>query len=148
MTVTQGENDIAAAIKDLEKVVEQNPDNVIAHHQLGLVYRQAGRIEDAISELEKAIQLDDQSVESLINLGAIFYSQGDIDRALALNEKVLKIAPNMAEAHVNIGLIRQQQNRVVLERQLCQTDPQGFGSDFLVLPPVRNGHFVPLAWGK
>ena len=104
--------DLKTVVKDLEEVVEKNPQNVMAHHQLGLVYRQVGRVEDAIKELEMALELDDQSVESLINLGAIYFDRGDVEKALSLNEQALRVAPDMAEAHVNIGLIRQQQNRV------------------------------------
>ena len=73
---------IETVIAELEKICKENPDNIIAHHKLGLVYRQAGRIDEAICELEKAIELDDHSVESYINLGAIFFDRGDVDRAL------------------------------------------------------------------
>ena len=55
MSDNQTPADIAAAIKDLEKVCEQNPDNVMAHHQLGLVYRHAGRADDAVRELERVL---------------------------------------------------------------------------------------------
>jgi Tfp pilus assembly protein PilF len=98
-----------AVIAEQEKICQEHPNNIIAHHTLGLLYRQAGRPDDAIRELERAIELDDHSVESYINLGAIYFDQGDVDRALELNEKALAITPQMAEAHVNIGLIRQQQ---------------------------------------
>ncbi len=49
--------DIKTVVKDLEDVVEKNPKNVMAHHQLGLVYRKVGRVEDAIRELERALEL-------------------------------------------------------------------------------------------
>jgi tetratricopeptide (TPR) repeat protein len=106
---TQPKVSLEAVIGELKKICNDNPENVIAHHKLGLVYRQAGRIDDAIRELEKAIELDDQSMESYINLGSIYFDQGDVDRALQLNEKALTISPLMAEAHANIGLIRWQQ---------------------------------------
>jgi Tfp pilus assembly protein PilF len=97
------------AIAEIEKICKGNPDNVIAHHKLGLLYRQAGRTDEAIRELEKAIELDNQSVESYINLGAIYFDRGDVAKALELNEQALAVTPLMAEAHVNIGLIRQQE---------------------------------------
>ncbi|MCI5228038.1 MAG: tetratricopeptide repeat protein, partial [Candidatus Electrothrix sp. AX2] len=53
---------IDTVINELEKICKENPDNIIAHHKLGLIYRQAGRTDDAIRELEKAIELDDHSV--------------------------------------------------------------------------------------
>jgi len=96
MTDTPKNADMHEVIKDLEEVVEKNPKNVIAHHQLGLVYRQVGRIDDAIRELEKALEIDDQSVESLINLGAVHFDRGNVDKALELNERAIRVAPDMA----------------------------------------------------
>ncbi|MCI5191243.1 MAG: hypothetical protein D3905_15955, partial [Candidatus Electrothrix sp. AS4_5] len=42
---------IDTVINELEKICKENPDNIIAHHKLGLIYRQAGRTDDAICEL-------------------------------------------------------------------------------------------------
>jgi len=86
MAEAQKQADISAVISDLEKVVQEKPDNVMARHHLGLVYRKAGRVDEAITQLEKAIELDNQSMESMINLGAIFFDRGDTDRALELNK--------------------------------------------------------------
>ena len=80
MAETQKGLDIKSVIAELEKICAEKPGNVIAHHQLGLVYRQAGRLDEAIRELSKAIELDNQSVESLINLGAIYFDKGDVVR--------------------------------------------------------------------
>jgi tetratricopeptide (TPR) repeat protein len=112
MTETMKTADLAEVIADLEKEVGEKPENIMARHQLGLVYRQAGRIDEAIAALEKVIEKDNQSMESMINLGAIFFERGDTDRALELNQRALKVSPKMAEAHVNIGLIRQHRNEV------------------------------------
>ncbi|HHL33074.1 MAG TPA: tetratricopeptide repeat protein [Desulfobulbaceae bacterium] len=76
--------DLKTVIADLEKICAEKPENVIAHHQLGLVYRQVGLIDKAIAALERALELDDHSVESMINLGAILFDQGDIDQHVFL----------------------------------------------------------------
>ena len=39
--------------EELEEKCAKKPNSVTAHHHLGLVYRQAGRIDDAIRELEE-----------------------------------------------------------------------------------------------
>jgi tetratricopeptide (TPR) repeat protein len=107
--MTEIQKPLQAVIAEQEKICQEHPNNIIAHHTLGLLYRQTGRADEAIRELKRAIELDDHSVESYINLGAIYFDRGEVDRALELNEKALSITPQMAEAHVNIGLIRQQQ---------------------------------------
>ncbi len=91
MAEAQKTTDLATVINELEKVVQEKPSNVMARHHLGLIYRQAGRIDEAIAQLEKAIELDNQSMESMINLGAIF-DRGDTDRALALNKQALAVS--------------------------------------------------------
>lgn len=106
---TTHELSLEQVIAEQERVVAEKPDNVMARHQLGLIYRKAGRMDDALRELEKAVALDPQSLESLINLGALYFDRGDEDRALQLNRQVVDIYPEMAEAHGNIGLILQRQ---------------------------------------
>ena len=54
MTEAQKPADIAAVISELEKIVEGKPNNVMARHHLGLIYRQTGRIDEAVQQLEKA----------------------------------------------------------------------------------------------
>ena len=48
MTQTTQNADLAQVIAEMEKVAAENPENVVAHHQLGLVYLRAGRADDAI----------------------------------------------------------------------------------------------------
>lgn len=57
------ESNIQDVIAEQEKIVAEKPDNVMAHHMLGLIYLRAGRSEDAIRELEKAIEIDSQSMD-------------------------------------------------------------------------------------
>ncbi|MCI5144364.1 MAG: tetratricopeptide repeat protein, partial [Candidatus Electrothrix sp. AR3] len=86
MSAQQTEVSLETVIGEMEKICKENPENIIAHHKLGLVYRQAGQLDDAIRELKKAIELDDHSVESYINLGAIYFDKGEVEQALLLNE--------------------------------------------------------------
>ena len=57
MAEAQKTTDLATVINELEKVVQEKPSNVMARHHLGLIYRQAGRIDEAIAQLEKAIEV-------------------------------------------------------------------------------------------
>ena len=42
------ESNIQDVIAEQEKIVAEKPDNVMAHHMLGLIYLRAGHSEDAI----------------------------------------------------------------------------------------------------
>lgn len=101
------QEDLDKVIKEMKQQCADRPGSVMAHHNLGLVYRKAGRLQEAAAALEKAIDLDPFSVESLINLGALYFDRGDIDKAQKVNEQALAINPTSAQAHANLGLIWQ-----------------------------------------
>lgn len=104
--------DLTKIIDEFEKKCQQSPNNVMAHHHLGLVYLKAGRVDEAIKMLERAIAIDPMSGESMINLGAIYFSKGDIAKAQELNEEAIRVMPETAQAHANLGLIWQQRNEL------------------------------------
>ena len=77
----------------------------MAHHHLGLVYRQAGRQDDAIRELKRAIEIDEHSAESLINLGAIYFELGRLDEAIAtLKEGAGKMKSAYGVERMNLAI--------------------------------------------
>jgi tetratricopeptide (TPR) repeat protein len=47
------QEDLGKVIEELEKKRAEKPDSITVHHQLGLVYRKAGRFEEALAALEK-----------------------------------------------------------------------------------------------
>jgi tetratricopeptide (TPR) repeat protein len=109
MAKNSKQEDLTKVITEMEQKCSDKPGSVMAHHNLGLVYRKAGRLAEAVAALEKAIELDPFSVESLINLGALYFDMGDVDKAQAVNEQALNINQASAQAHANLGLIWQSQ---------------------------------------
>ena len=89
--------DLSKVIEELEKKCRELPENIMAHHNLAMVYRKAGRNEDAIRELERCLEIDPNSVEAMVNLGALFFEQGMIDQALEANQKALKVTEEAAQ---------------------------------------------------
>jgi len=63
------QEDLAKVIEELEAQVKESPENVIAHHHLGLVFMKAGRVDDAIHSLEKAIEIDPEYALAHVMLG-------------------------------------------------------------------------------
>ena len=60
-----GEND--AAIREFNKTVQLEPDNVAAHFRLGALYRTMGKKDEAKAEFAKAKSLNKKTDESLLN---------------------------------------------------------------------------------
>ena len=122
----QLQENLPKIIEEFEKKCQQSPNNLMAHHHLGLVYLKAGRVDDAIKMLERAIEIDPMSGESMINLGAIYFGKGDLAKAQELNEEAIRVMPETAQAHANMGLIWQQRNELDKAIAVATRMPRAF----------------------
>ena len=64
------------------KTVEQTPNSIIAHTNLGVVYYDAGDIDLAIEESKKAISIKPKYFNAHNNLGLAYVEKGEIDLAI------------------------------------------------------------------
>lgn len=93
-------NDYANAQKYLENAVSTNPDNAIAHYQLGLCYLSLKREKDAIIQFEgalkaKAIVQDSFKVQIITYLGQANEKSGNLDKAKECYQKAREILDNI-----------------------------------------------------
>jgi len=71
----------------LEKAVMIDPENKVAHYNLGVVYKRQGAMERAREELKKTLRLCDPNQDALLmfascmQIGAIYEEQGFFDEA-------------------------------------------------------------------
>jgi len=82
LTLARGRH-LDEAITVLRRVVETNPDFVVARNQLGWVYLGAGRLKEAVAELETAVRMSN----GRSGTGRLAYAYGQTgrtDSALAL----------------------------------------------------------------
>lgn len=82
----------------LQSAVEINPNDSVAHHQLGLYYRKTGRFEEARKAYERAILLQPDYQMAHLNLGIlcdIYLQQPEC--AIRHFEKYLSLAPDEGE---------------------------------------------------
>lgn len=87
----QGKN--KAAISSYEKIIAQQPKQVIALNNLAWLYGEAGELEKAMNFGEQAAQLAPNSASVLDTLGWIYHKAGD-KRAVETLEKALELSPN------------------------------------------------------
>ena len=82
--------DLAVVIAELEKVVQEKPNNVMARHHLGLVYRKAGRVDEAIKQLEKELKGNALlSYRKAMQQWSIFCSDFELTAFLARRRELL-----------------------------------------------------------
>ncbi|MBF0344107.1 MAG: tetratricopeptide repeat protein [Nitrospirae bacterium] len=86
-------------------VIKKSPKKARPHYNLGVVYGEAGYVEDALKQYQTAINLNPNNVESHNNLGLIYASRDNLNEALKEYQISIKLNPNYAVAHNNIGIV-------------------------------------------
>ncbi len=84
--------------------LELNPQNFLAHNNLGTALDKQGRLTEATKHYEMSLQFRPSYSEALNNLGQVRARQGDYRQAKDLFEKTLQINPHHIEAQYNLAL--------------------------------------------
>ena len=109
----QGKN--ASAIREFQKVIQLDPENIAAHYNLACALSIEGdafAAEAAKKTFKKVLQLDAGHVESHNNLAIILYGEGYLEEAVGHYKEALKKRPNFAIGHNNLGLALQSLGRL------------------------------------
>jgi tetratricopeptide (TPR) repeat protein len=81
------------------------PDDYRWHHYLGVIQRDAGRLDEALASLTRAAELAPHDAAAFVYLGEIHRAQGRLDLAAAAAERALAAAPGSASAQAILGQI-------------------------------------------
>jgi tetratricopeptide (TPR) repeat protein len=91
------------AIRDFQKALEINPENVEAQVALGSVLLSQGGLDEARRHLTEALSRDPANSEACMLLGAVFERQGDFLEAMERYRHALEIDPEHAMVHQSMG---------------------------------------------
>ena len=69
------EEDVDAAVAELERALELRPDHAGAHHLLGLLHFGRGRLGPAAAHLERAVALDPELYDARADLGTVYLAE-------------------------------------------------------------------------
>jgi tetratricopeptide (TPR) repeat protein len=94
-----------------ERAVAVTENNVLAHMNLGMCYRERGTIFDAKGEFEKAVAINPALAEPHVNLGSVLADLGQPERAAAEYRAAIDLEPTFAGAHFNLGIVLAQSGR-------------------------------------
>ncbi len=99
----------AEAESFFRQAADQNPENVVAHINLGLALHDQGKFAEAEASLRKAARLDPDLAEVHNNLGMVLRSSGKTSEAETSFRQAVRLKPGYAKAHNNLGLVLHDQ---------------------------------------
>ena len=95
------QDDVNKAVSIYQKLVEEEPDNLISLNNYAWVLQQAGKTEDALPYIERAMKINANHPDILDSYGKILFALGQYDKAKAQYEKSLQLRPANAEVQLN-----------------------------------------------
>lgn len=98
--------DYGAAEQGFQAVLKQQPNNVGAVGNLGILYARTNRVDKAITEYQRALRLSANDETILLNLGIVYLKEELHSRALPYFERVLAIDPHNQQAQRLIDVCR------------------------------------------
>jgi len=118
------------AQKILEEIVAQKPNEARALINLGIVYRNQGRLLEAIAVYQKAIKLNYKTFAAYNNLANVYLEQNEFSLAKESYLKAIESKPDYAEGYGNLGAFYQiKGNRLLAKRyykKALKLDPNLF----------------------
>jgi superkiller protein 3 len=91
------------AIEEI-KLIQTDPNDAAAHHELGFALKSMGRWDEAIQEYHKAIRLDPKLAEPHSDLGIELYCKGQVDEAIQEYREAIRLDPKAPVPHNRLGL--------------------------------------------
>jgi len=94
-----------------EKTLARAPFACLLHFNLGLVYRDHGRMADAEKQMRETIGCDAKISEAHNNLGNLLYLRGDRDAAIEEWKAAVRLKPGDFQAWYNLGTVLDEAGR-------------------------------------
>jgi tetratricopeptide (TPR) repeat protein len=95
--------DVATAVGHYRQAVEADPDDALAHYNLGFALARQGEEESARNEFRRAIEIDPSFRNAHFNLAASFAREQHWDEAVTQYREALKIDPQDLSAHLELA---------------------------------------------
>jgi tetratricopeptide (TPR) repeat protein len=86
-------------------LAEQHPGLGGPHANLGLIYRQAGKLPEAVAALERAVQASPRQPVYFNQLGITYREAGQFAKARQAYEEAIALAPDYAASYLNLGIL-------------------------------------------
>jgi rhomboid protease GluP len=104
------QRNIDRMIGELQKRVQESPQDASAHFALANAYFSKGQFPEGETELKLVLELQPQNAKARMDLGAVYLRQEQPKEAQDEFAKLVAQEPNNANAHVGLGMALADQN--------------------------------------
>jgi tetratricopeptide (TPR) repeat protein len=114
------EGKFADAVRVAEDAVKQDQSNPLAHHQLGLAMKLAGKPEGAESEFRQAVKLDPNLLPALRELAPLAWARKDMVTLEQCADTIIKLQPGAYDGYLFRALVedsRKQDDKSLADLQ-------------------------------
>jgi len=98
-------NNLEVAESLYNEVLKIDPNHVITHYNLGVIFKKLGNHQKSIISFEKVIEINPGYIKAYNNLGIAFVFLANYQRGKYYFEKTIEINPHHVEALHNLGVI-------------------------------------------
>ena len=103
--ITAQRGDPAAAVRLIDRAIEIDPHNPLAHCNRGLALQHARQLAAALASYDRAIALNPAYAQAHLNRGNALRELGQPEAALASYERAIASCPELASAHMHRGVV-------------------------------------------
>jgi len=104
------------AIREFERLVQQDPNDRMARTRLVAAYRLSNRVQDAQALLERALKKNPNDLDALLQQAEFFIHMGKYPEAEADLNNVLRMKSNSAEVHYVLAKLNQARGETLRYR--------------------------------
>lgn len=115
---------------ELEKLININKDNFLAHYFLGVVYAKLRNFDKAINCLNLSIKINPKNKNAFFELGALYKQQNNMNESKNNFIKALNLDHNFIEAYLYLANINESENNLLEANKIYQKALS-----------INNGHF-------
>jgi tetratricopeptide (TPR) repeat protein len=98
------QNDANGAVDSLQNALRNDPDNAVAHYQLGVAFAQQHNDGRAESEWREAVRLRPDLTDAQRSLAALELRRGDVDALLQTAQQIITAQPYSADGFILKGI--------------------------------------------
>jgi len=100
------------AESESQKALDSDPQIPEAHHTMGMVYKEQGRLNEAASEFQRSVQIDPRFADGYTGLGLVKLAQNNPGSAISDFKQAIRINSGDWTAHYGVGQALLKQGQV------------------------------------